>query len=93
MTTGNRYRGRRSGRKGGGGWFLTAFFILCALLLCYGQSQPLIRLRQQIALRLEGVDFYEDAVTQVGKLFSGVEQESITTVFGQLFFGEEQAGS
>jgi hypothetical protein len=32
-------------------------------------------------------------VAQVGKLFSGVEQESITTVFGQLFFGEEQAGS
>jgi hypothetical protein len=93
MTTGNRYRGSRPGKKGGGGWFLTGFLILCALLLCYGQSQPIIRLREQIALRLEGVDFYEDAVAQVGKLFSGVEQESITSVFGQLFFGEEQAGS
>ncbi len=68
------------------------FTILCALLLCYGQSQPLIRLRQQVSARLEGVAFYEEAVAQVGKFFSGTGQEGVTAVFGQLFFGEEQAG-
>ena len=88
---GNRYRGSRPRKRGGCGWALVLFCILCALLLCYGQSQPLIRLRQQVSARLEGVAFYEEAVAQVGKFFSGVEQEGITSVFGQLFFGEEQA--
>ncbi len=91
MAGGKRYRGSRPRKRGGCGWALMGFLLLCALLLCYGQSQPLIRLREQVSARLEGIAVYEDAVAQVGKFFSGVEQERITSVFGQLFFGGEQA--
>lgn len=71
---------------------MLGFCLLCALLLRYGQSQPLIRLRQQVSAWLSASEIYEEAVSKVGKLFVGDGEEGITTVFGQLFFGQEQAG-
>ena len=91
MAGGNRYRGRRPKERSGCGWTIFAFFVLCALLLCYGQSEPLIRLREQVYAKLEDAAIYEDAVAQVGKFFSGDEETRVTDVFGQLFFGEGQA--
>ena len=90
MAGGNHYRGKRPKERSGCGWTLFAFGVLCALLLCYGQSKPLIRLREQVCDRLENTSIYEDAVAQVGKLFSGEVGTPVTDVFGQLFFGEEQ---
>ena len=90
MAGGNRYRGRRPKERGGCGWVFVVFCIFCALLLCYGQSKPLIRLRQQVFAKLEDTAIYEDAVAQVGKFFSGDVEVRVTDVFGQLFFGEGQ---
>lgn len=85
-----RYQGSRRKKKGNGGWLLLGFCMAFALLLRYGQSQPLIELRQRASAWLVESQVYEQAVAQVGKLFSGDEETDVKTVFGQLFFGQEQ---
>lgn len=70
------------------------FFCLAfALLLRYGQSRPLIELRQRASAWLTESQVYEQAVAQVGKLFGGEGEANVKAVFGQLFFGQEQSGS
>lgn len=65
------------------------FCLTFAFLLRYGQSQPLIEMRQRVSVWLAESKVYEQAVAQVGQLFSG-EETDIKAVFGQLFFGQEQ---
>ena len=72
---------------------MLAFCLAFVLLLRYGQSQPLIELRQRASAWLAESQVYEQAVAQVGKLFSGDEESDVKAVFGQLFFGQEQGGS
>ena len=91
MAATHRYRGSRKKRSGGVGWGLLLFCIAFALLLRYGQSEPLIRLRQKGAAWLAESAVYEQAVSHVGKLFTGDGEQNIVSVFGQLFFGQEQS--
>ncbi len=71
---------------------MVLFCILCAVLLRYGQSQPLIHLRQKVSAWVSESTAVEQAVSQAGKLFTGDGDTGIKAVFGQLFFGQEQAG-
>lgn len=86
----HRYHSTRKKRSGGFGWAMLLFCIAFALLLRYGQSEPLIRLRQKGEAWLAESEVYEQAVSRVGKLFTGDGEHNIVSVFGQLFFGQEQ---
>lgn len=91
MAGGHHYYGGKKRKKGGGGWLFVLFCILFAALLRYGQSQPLIHLRQQVSTWMSESEPLQQAASQVGKLFAGEGDASIQSVFGQLFFGQEQA--
>lgn len=84
------YRGSGKRKKRRGGWLPIFFCVLAALLLRYGQSEPLIRLRQKAANWMAESKVCEQAVMQVGKLFSGNGEDGVLDVFGQLFFGETE---
>lgn len=87
----NYYRGTGGrGRQGKAGkWALLLLCLTVALLMKYGQSEPLKALRDKAGEVLYSDTTYQDAAAAVGKFFSGdARDESVVSVFSKLILGE-----
>ena len=77
-------------RSTGGGKGLLVLILAAGLLIAYGNSEPIVELRQQIVDVWQRLD-YDEALETLGRSFSGeAGQDNAVAVFGQqiLGFGE-----
>ena len=83
MKYGREYAWRSSGK---GGWILI-LVLGFALLIAYGNSEPIVELREQILSVWEQLN-YEEALETLGRSFSMDEdKKNAVAVFGQEILG------